>query len=389
MDIRAAHVSGDSARDVARALTSQLHRPLRPPPRLLLYFASPRYDRQSLAEAVKEAHPDTLTVGCTTMGEVGIKGFRGGSVSALALGGEGFDAAGALLEGLSSMKFAKTTGMIRDVCAAIGTSPLEAAVSNHFGITLTDGLSGMEEVLMASLGFEAVGLPIVGGSAGDDFAMKETTVYFEGRAATDAAAFVLCRCPTPFHVFRANHYLATNKRVVVTEAQPDRRRIRELDGYPAVTRYAELLGVTEEDLRADPRRVLAKAACNLAFFVNGTPYMRSVMTVDGDDLLMGGAIETGVVMTLMRAGDLLESTRETMRGIRTALAGDVGGLVLFDCGGRLYEARAAGIEAQVADAMVISPAAGFHTYGEQFGCLQVNHTLTGVALSRGDRTEAA
>jgi hypothetical protein len=385
IDIRAAHARGHDAADAARQVAAQLARPERPHPALVLFFASTTYDRPLLARSMKEAFPRSLVGGCTTMGEIGINGWTKGGISSLAIGGPGFRVAGAVIDELSTLPFARTAGIVHELCAALDTTPERAAVRDHFGITLTDGLSGMEEILMASLGLEAVGLPIVGGSAADDFALTHTTIFHEGRSYEDAALFLLCRCEAPFHTFKSNHYTATTDRVVVTSAQPDKRRISELDGFPAVAVYARILGVTEEELRRDPPAVISRAGRNFAFFVNGEAFMRSVISVDGDHLLMGGAIEEGVVLTVMRSGDLLDDTRRTMAKVQAALEDDVGGMLLFNCGGRYLEAELHGTVRQVSDAMIVAPAAGFHTYGEQFGFLQVNHTLTGIALARGEK----
>ena len=56
------------------------------------------------------------------------------------------------------------------------------------------------------------------------------------------------------------------------------------------------------------------------------------------------------------------------------------GLLLFNCAGRLLEARARGRTRQLWEALAQAPAAGFSTYGEQWGPLQVSLTLTGLAF---------
>jgi hypothetical protein len=49
----------------------------------------------------------------------------------------------------------------------------------------------------------------------------------------------------------------------------------------------------------------------------------------------------------------------------------------------MWEAIAQNRVSELADAMHTRIAAGFTTYGEQFGALQVNHTLTGLVLGTG------
>jgi hypothetical protein len=103
------------------------------------------------------------------------------------------------------------------------------------------------------------------------------------------------------------------------------------------------------------------------------------MNIDGSALLMGGAVEAGTILQWMRAGDLIAQTRN---GVERALAmlQRPAGMLLFNCGGRMWEAVAQDRVPELAAAMQTGRAAGFTTYGEQFGPLQVNHTLTGLVL---------
>ncbi|GMV43270.1 MAG: hypothetical protein AMXMBFR64_49860 [Myxococcales bacterium] len=383
LDVRAAHSLETATPEALGDLIDQLARPGRPAPRLLLMFASSRHDRYTLSRGVKAAFPDTLVLGCTTMGEVGIAGWTTGGISALALGGDQLRVAAAVIDDLHSLHIDRTRHVMEAACGAVGTTPGAASADGCFGITLTDGLSGMEELLMAHMAAEAIGLPSVGGSAGDDYDMRETSIFHEDRALPGAAALLIVRWPAGFQVFHSHHYHPTDRRVVVTEADPLRRRVRELDGWPAVRVFADILEVPESRLRADPFGQLHRWRRSLAFLVGGQHTMRSVMSIDGDELVLGGAVDEGVVLTVMQAGDMLADSREAMAHVRGMLGRDIGALIQFNCGGRFIEARVSGIDRQVADATIIAPTAGFHTYGEQFGFMQVNETLTGVALARG------
>lgn len=387
LDVRAAHTLETATEGAARELIGQLARPGRPAPRLLLVFASTRHDGRALTRDLKRAFPEALLLGCTTMGELGIAGWSTGGVSALALGGDGLRVSASLIENLRSMHLDATRDAVAAACEGVGTTPESAAADGCFGITLTDGLSGMEELLMARMATELIGLPTVGGSAGDDYDLRETSIFHEDRVVPGAAALLLVRWPAGFHAFRSHHFHATDRRAVVTDADPLRRRVRELDGWPAIKVFADILEVPVARLRADPFGQVHRWSRSLAFFVGGEAIMRSVMSLDGDALVLGGAIEDGVVLTVMRAGDMLTGSREAMARVRAELRGDVGAMIQFNCGGRFLSARMRGIDRQVADATIIAPTAGFHTYGEQFGFLQVNETLTGVALARGG-TEA-
>jgi len=170
----------------------------------------------------------------------------------------------------------------------------------------------------------------------------------------------------------------------VTGARPASRQVHSLNGRSAVGVFASLLGVAEEDLRDRPLASIHMSPVQLGYRVGSEWFMRSVVTVEDDALRLSGVVEEGAVLTLMRAGDLLEETERGMAGVLDRLQGEAAFLLLFNCGGRLLEARARGMEVAFAKAMQPVPGVGFTTYGEQFGAMHVNHTLSGLAFGWPD-----
>ena len=361
---------------VLRALSARLHSSPQPPS-LLLYFAGSRTDFSAIAAAIAEHFPGVPSAGCTTCGEVGPAGCTTDGVSIAVLRAPA-RAAVTLVEGLSEARFEHGADVLGRLTAQLGLQPFQLHPARHVLLTFTDGLSGAEEVLIASLLEHAPSIPLVGGSAGDDFRFARTFAGANGRVASNAAAVVLLEPNAPFHPFHLHHYQATERDAVVTDAEPGRRIVRRLDGYPAVRVLADLLQVSERSLRED-RTVVQRLAPVFGFRAAGTLHLRSVMNVDGSALLMGGAVESGTILLHMRAGDLVAQTHA---GVRAALerVSAPSGMLLFNCGGRMWEATAQNRVAELAAAMHTEMAAGFTTYGEQFGSLQVNHTLTGLVL---------
>jgi hypothetical protein len=350
-------------------------------PALILYFASSRGDFAAIAAAIAERFPSVPSAGCTTCGEVGPAGCTTDGVS-IALLHAPARAAVTLVEGLSEARFEHGGELVARLAAQLGLHPFQLDPARHVLLTFTDGLSGAEEVLVASLAEHAPSIPLVGGSAGDDFQFERTFAGAGGKVASNAAAVVLLEPNAPFHPFHLHHYAATERDTVVTDAEPSRRIVRRLDGYPAVRVLADLLQVPERSLRED-RSVVQRLAPVFGFRAAGTTHLRSVMNVDGSALLMGGAVESGTVLLQMRAGDLIAQTHDGVRSALQACAGAPSGMLLFSCGGRMWEAIAQNRVSELADAMHTRIAAGFTTYGEQFGALQVNHTLTGLVLGTG------
>ncbi|MCB9758924.1 MAG: FIST C-terminal domain-containing protein [Alphaproteobacteria bacterium] len=336
------------------------------------------HDPGEVARGVAARWPDSLCVGCTTMGEIGPLGLTQGGISALALPPP---ARAAAVFADSRVGFADGERLAEALAGALGHIPAALDPERHVLVTLTDGLSGAEERLVAALGLVLPRVQLIGGSAGDDFRMQRTWVHLNGEARPGAAVVTLLEPGLPMSAFAVHHYQPGERRVVVTAAEPSRRRVLELDGWPAREVMAELLEVPVETLAAHPE-LPAERELAFAYAIGDDLFLRSVMHVDGDALVMGGAVEEGVVLRVVHGGDLVEATRAGVQEALARLPGAPGGMLLFSCGGRLRAAQRKKQVEALYEAMAQAPMAGFSTYGEQFGPLQINQTLTGLAIGR-------
>lgn len=367
-----AHARSTDAKQIASELSDQLGAST---PALVLFFVSSKLEFADVAAAVAGAFPDSLTVGCTTCGEIGPGGCSVGQVSALALAAP-LRVRAVLLEQLAELKYERGVEAVKELMQGM----LEGERPERFVfLSLTDGLSGAEELLLAALAATAPKVPLVGGSAADDFQFQATQVAVGERVATGGGVLLLLEPKRPFAPFHLNHFTHAGAPIVVTEANPARRLVSRLDGYPAVPFLAKLIGVDEQRLRDNPFETLGEHQVVFGFEVGPATFMRSVMTVQGEDLLMGGSLEEGTLIYPMAAGDIVGATRDGLARALTSVA-EPQGLLLFNCGGRMWEAGARGRAGELAAAMQPIPAAGFTTYGEQFGTVQINHTLTGLVF---------
>jgi hypothetical protein len=118
----------------------------------------------------------------------------------------------------------------------------------------------------------------------------------------------------------------------------------------------------------------------LGFLAGDELYLRGLLEVRGDGFLLGGAVEEGMVLRTAHArGDLLAGTRRAIDDVLTAV-GEPAGVLVFECVGRRMHAEAAGLLEALAELGARHPVGGFHTFGEQYGALQVNFTLSGMAV---------
>ena len=350
-------------------------------PKVVLFFASTQFDFARLAEAVAERFPDATSVGCTTAGELGELGLTRGSVSLIAFGGDA-SASARLIEDFATIRSEKAMGRLRELLEEHGRRhgrPPGEHSSREFVLTLTDGLSGAEERLLTAVTARLPDAALVGASAGDDFNFEQTWTAVNGVARAGASAIAIVDPGVPSHPFHLSHYTRGDSPHVVTGANPWRRELTRIDGYNAVDWLCEHLHVPRGALLESGPQLLAATPVVFGFRAGRQNFMRMVMEVREDALLLGGSIEEGAVIHRMIPGDLIRSTSQGMAQAREAVEGAQASL-LFNCAGRFWEAHATARVAELAGAMCQLPTAGFTTYGEQIDGMHLNQTLAGVVF---------
>ena len=358
---------GPTAEAVAADLLEQLGADVQ----VVMFFASSTFDFPVVAAAIHQTFEGALTIGCTTAGELGPQGCAEDSVTALALGRPARCAA--RLIDLGNFQFGDGNELVRGLGKDLGVANLDP--QKHLFLTLTDGLSGMEETVIAALHTWAPELSLVGGSAADDHRFEATWVAVNGVARIKAAVVLALEPGVAFHAFLLHHYQPTDKRVVVTASDPEHRMIHELNGWPATKVLADILGISDEDIHRPESFQIS-----FGFDVGGTWFLRAVLERQGTSLRMGGAVEEGAVLQVMEPGDMVSETRLGVARAVAQVPGPAQALLLFNCAGRMIEAANTSCIGDLGRAMAPLRSVGFTTYGEQYGPMTVNHTLTGLVL---------
>lgn len=332
-----------------------------------LFFCSPRYELPRLAAHLTDAFPGNL-LGCTSSGQIGPGGFQRGGLSVMSLFSSEIDvhvhAIGPLDRGCERAE---------EIGAAIRARRAGRKVP-AFGLLLVDGLSLAEERLVSSLYTALGGVPLVGGSAGDDLRFEATHVFHGGHFARDSAVLAYVETLLPFRGLQFHHFVPTEARMVITDAIPERRIVTELNGRPAAQEYARSIGYEVSGLDAG-----AFAEHPLLFRVDDQYFVRSVAQRGVDDsLTFFGAIEPGIVLQVGRSVD-------PVAAIRAGLAprgGEGPAEVVLGCDSvlRRIEFEGSGLAPEVGRVLAEHRVFGFSTYGEQFNALHVNQTFTGVRL---------
>ncbi len=374
---------GSQAPDAYQAV-AELHRLIGGPDiAFAVLFCSPQYDIDAIAAAVR-AHFGAMPVfGCTTAGEIGPFGYINGGLCGIGFPREDFVVAATLIEDLdnfalaSTIERARAASSERDRLAATAFPDCPAS-SKGFALLLIDGLSVREEQVVSAVATTLGDTPLVGGSAGDDLNFRCTWILFEGRFVTNAAALLLIATRRRVSVFKTEHFLNTDRKVVVTGANPRARIVTELNAEPAAFEYARIVGLAGDAL--SPR---VFAAHPLMVRVGGLYHVRSIQKVNPDNsLTFFCAIDEGLVLTIAKSVDVVHDLEELFARINAEL-GEPDLIIGCDCVLRNIEIEERQLKRVVSELFVRNGVIGFCTYGEQFGSMHVNQTFTGVAIGGG------
>jgi hypothetical protein len=345
---------------------------------LVMTFASSSYPRAALAAELAAAFPGTTVVGCTTAGELTPLGYRRGTLTGISLAAPEFQAVARRINNLEEFSVADGVELVQDALTGLSRQMPDMRTDQVFAMLLIDGLSACEERVVSGL-HQALGeIPLFGGSAGDDLDFRETGVLHDGAFHSNAAVLLLVATHNPFEVFKTEHFVASGEKMVVTEADPTRRIVTEINAEPAALEYARVHGV-----QMDALTPMMFAAHPVVVKVGGVPYVRSIQKVNPDgSLTFYCAIDEGIVLTAATGVDITENLREAFRRVQTRI-GPAQLVIGCDCILRNLELAQNDILDDMSCLLADQRVIGFNTYGEQFGAMHVNQTFTGVAIGYG------
>lgn len=343
---------------------------------LVVFFCSADYDLPRLAAAVARHFPASPVLGCTTMGLISPQGYHRRGVAGVAFCGSILRAEPALIENIGNLRVTECRSRTQAVTASLERRmgrPLDRATS--FAFLLCDGLTQNEERVVSAMSSALGGIPLVGGSAGDDLRFQTTGIYFNGRFRESVALLVVAETRLPFRAFTTHHLEITEQRMVVTHAEPAQRLVRGINGAPAAEEFARLLGLSVDDLTPE---VLAANAPLIRIGEN--VYVRSIIGPRPDGaLIFGCAVDTGMVLRIGRTGDLVGNLDTALRRVRREV-GPLSVVLGCDCAFRQVEMERNDLTAEVGRTLTEFRAVGFSSYGEQINSMHLNQTFTGVAF---------
>ena len=348
---------------------------------MVVVFVSPFYEPAVFIKELCRRMPDTSIYGCTTAGELSPNGWDEDSVVALGFGAADFVVAARAFLDLSSFRVDQG----RSACSQLHhefirrTADRDANDTNQesFGLLLIDGMCQREEAVMSAIYGSLEDIPVVGGSAGDGLQFDKSWIFYEGQAHSDAAVLVLIRTRLPFRLFKSDNLEPTATKMVVTEADAERRIVKEINAEPAANEYSRAVGIGGSKLDA-----FSFAAHPVLVRVGGAYYARSIQRMDPDgSLRFFCAIDQGMVLTVARERNLIETTRDLFNEIIDDL-GEVSIFIGFECALRRLDIEQHQLSREMSELYRSNNVIGFQTYGEQYRSMHVNQTLTGVAIGK-------
>ena len=377
--IRTAQSSASDARQAVREFHEAVHQE---DTALVVFFCSSRYDLDALADEMNRQFAGVKVIGCTTSGEIGPAGYCDFSLSGASFPADGFIAVTGLFDRLQDFDFARGHSFANGVLRQLEASAPERGCKS-FAFLMIDGLSVREEPVVRTFQSVLGAIPLVGGSAGDDLEFVRTLVFDDGAFHADSAVLMLAATSYPFKIFKTQHFVSDKERLVVTEADPARRVVNEINGMPAAEEYARVIGSSVADLGS-----LRFASSPVVVVIDGTDYVRSIQKANPDgSLTFFCAIEEGLVFRVAKGVDLIKGMESTFK----TLEDDIGppqAILVCDCILRNLEVTQKAQKPEVSEIFQKHLAVGFSTYGEQFGGVHVNQTLTGIAIGKGDAGDA-
>jgi hypothetical protein len=339
---------------------------------LVLVFASPAADRDAVAAAAAAIFPAAPVVGCTTAGEISSSGYAVHEIVAVGFRASHFRAETALIPDLAALDPEAAAAQAVRLRAVLGAA--EPDWRWEFAFLLIDGLSRREDQLVTALRLGLGTIPLFGGSAGDGLDFRETFVLVDGRFRTDAAVLVLLRTRCRIEVFKFDNLEPVPIKMIVTDAEPERRIVRELNAAPAAQEYARLIGHDPANLSP-----FTFASHPVVVRVGGQHHVRAIQKVQPNgDLVFFSAIDEGLVLTLAEPVPIARHLEGALDEL--GRRGQPEAILACDCIlRRLAVEQVQGVR-EVSRILAAHHVVGFSTYGEQFNSVHVNQTMTGVAI---------
>ena len=367
------------------------------PPVLVLGFASPDVDLNSLSQRLK-ACVTTQILLTSTAGELNSQEknlYQSGESKRKNVVLQVFSAkliekvschtiklpADDIRSGKFSMSVRERKAAIQNQLASLNTT-LALNPNDTVGIAFVNGLTNSENWLMEEIyNSNRFPVPFIGGTTAGELDFKQAA-FHDGKQLCESHAtlcFIKMQPEFGYRLFKTQNFTSTGHKWMIGESDPAQRKACNFVD-PNTAALKNVVDALSDHFHCQPDK-LAEAMQGYSFGIelSGSYYIRSVAGIDSVNKNLSFYCDTplGTELHLMKATDFVAQTEKDYKAFAEGKPRPIAG-VLFDCIlRRLNNASALNKVGCFQD----FPAAGFSTFGELSG-VNINETLSAVFFYR-------
>jgi len=372
--------------------------------------------------AIKKANPNCQWMGCTTAGELSNFGFTRFTAIAGVISSEYLKGSMAIGEGVHKDPRGLARKIVRKALSGIKIDayldpyihfiamkhkrPEDLMKLHPYALlTLSNGVSGKQlsidfDLLAGVHDVIGYSCPVIGGCAGDDFALRKTYTFANGKVYEDAFIVMALLSDLKLGYNMEHGFEPTGQVAFVSKMDKQGFVVKELNGKPAIDVLAEWLDKPKEELS---RMVKLKGGAEIANITliaqtfplaikNGEKFvLRVPLYFDkSGGLVFGAKIPKNSVLYLMK-GSRKSVIQAAPKCIDTALSEykikKPAFSLVFDCSLReMLLGKDTAKEVRLIKQKLKSPFVGFYTYGEHSvpkggTANSHNQTITSLTIS--------
>lgn len=355
--MKAKSIKGRSVEELKLALSETISAHFKPT--LAIVFSSVSQDLRGICDILDAKGIDIF--GCTTAGEfIDEETDTGSWVTLLVdIDPEYYQI---YLEEYPDKNYREVANTVaKKVIGDFATPAILVGVS-HIETNGEEILHGFQEVL----GQEA---NLFGGLAGDDYAMKETFVFTNGKISNyGVLCLALDESKVEVQGIATCGWKAIGTEKTVTKSEGN--HIYTVDGMPVVDITAKYGGL--ENVSPDNDKLFVELTCNLPLQLQrekGDPVMRGGLVVDWTDrsYYTNGSVPVGsrVRFSVPPDWDVMEKVVKGVEQLKNNRMPEADALVIFSCGGRILSfGPMMNAEIEGVKQVWNVPMAGMFSYGE-------------------------
>ena len=180
-------------------------------------------------------------------------------------------------------------------------------------------------------------VPVFGGSAADNTVEGKWSIYTNDKIFSDGVAVAFFYTDKEMKNVYTGEYHETTNSGVITKIKGNRTLV-EIDGVPAIEKYASWTGKKMEDLEGNNLLVSTiTEPLGVKDRLGDLVAIRHPMFGNKDGSMNIGAnlaVNTAVIQMEATVDELISSTRKTLKELNQEMNGEIGAYLLVHCGGR-------------------------------------------------------